>query len=103
MHEGKHDIRNCQILNNCCFSEDYKNEVAVTWTLGEETFSFGWDTSFSYRGSTNETINMRDDYFGRYENNFSSTEWGDKVVNIESGGKTLSMDLENISIVTNEI
>ena len=46
---------------------------------------------------------MRDDYFGRYENNFSSTEWGDKVVNIESGGKTLSMDLENISIVTNEI
>ena len=71
--------------------------------MGEETFSFGWNTPFSYKGSNNESITLRDDYFGRYENNFSNTAWGDKIVDIEAGRKTLSMDLENISISTNEI
>ena len=56
---------------------------------------------FSYQGSNNKSITLRDDYFGRYENNFSNKEWGDEVVDIEAGGKYLSMDLENISISTN--
>ena len=70
--------------------------------MGEETFSFGWDKPLSYQGPDNFTKTLPGDFFKRYENSFSSTEWGDKVVNIEAGGKTLSMDLENISIVTNE-
>ena len=57
----------------------------------------------SYQSSNNDSITLPDDFFDRYENDFSNTEWGDKVVNIEAGGKTLSMDLENISFVTNEI
>ena len=73
------------------------------WTLGEDTFSFGWDTPFTYQSLNNNSITLPDDYFARYENSFSNTEWGDKVVHIEAGGKTLSMDLENISIVTNEV
>ena len=57
----------------------------------------------SYQSSDINSITLPDDFFDRYENDFSNTEWGDKVVNIEAGGKTLSMDLENISIDTNEL
>ena len=57
----------------------------------------------SYQSSNNNSIKLPDDFFDRYENDFSNTKWGDKVVNIEAGGKTLSMDLENISIDTNEL
>ena len=41
---------------------------------------------------------MQDDYFNRYENPFSNTPWGSNTFNFEAGNKSLSLDIENISI-----
>ena len=45
-----------------------------------------------------EVITMEDDYFMRYENDFSQTSWGSKTFNFMAANKSLSLDIENISI-----
>ena len=45
-----------------------------------------------------DIITMVDDYFLRYENDFSQTSWGSKTFNFMAANKSLSLDIENISI-----
>ena len=43
-------------------------------------------------------VTMQDDFFMRYENDFSQTSWGSKTFNFMAANKSLSLDIENISI-----
>ena len=41
---------------------------------------------------------IEDDFFMRYSNSFSRTEWGSKTIRIQAGNQSLSLDLDSISV-----
>ena len=66
------------------------------WVL---LYNIIFTTFFILQGPNDtEPITLQDDYFNRYENPFSNTSWGSNTFNFEAGNKSLSLDIENISI-----
>ena len=66
------------------------------WVL---LYNIIFTTFFILQGPNDtEPITLQDDYFNRYENPFSNTPWGSNTFNFEAGNKSLSLDIENISI-----
>ena len=55
--------------------------------------------SFHFQGpGDSQPSTVRRDYFPRYENMFSSTEWGSHNIRIQAANTSIDMDLQNITI-----
>ena len=54
---------------------------------------------FDYQGpGDSQPTSVKRDYFKRYENMFSNTEWGSHNIRIQAGNASIDMDLQNITI-----
>ena len=44
------------------------------------TIRFGWDSSLTVEEKEGEEVEVEQDFFPRYSNSWSQTEWGSKLI-----------------------
>jgi len=73
-----------------------EEDISVKFNLNGTLFTFGWDQPFEVQVLDSAPVVVEDDFFLRYENSFSRTDWGSSIISIRAGNKSLSLDLASI-------
>ena len=83
--------------NNIQIQLEFSTPISGCKRASEIIFIYNEWFKFKATNSS-ENIVLDDDFFMRYDNKFSKTDWGSKLLNIQAGDKTISLDIENITI-----
>ena len=83
----------------------------MVWMFNDR---FGWDSPLKVTEEEEEEVEVEQDFFPRYSNPWSQTEWGSKVIRwvklypiilinptfkrIEAGGYNMELDLDSIAV-----
>lgn len=85
-----HDQEQWVQLVGSCLADVKKSDIDVTYRMNGSVITYGWAAPLVIDGQVIKT-----DSFPRYENQFTSMEWGQRNVSIEAGGKQLYMEFDN--------
>merc|ERR1719400_774931 len=83
-----------------CLPQQEDEGLNVSWKFNGTTIRFGWDSPLTVEEEHGVEMEVEQDFYPRYSNQWSQTEWGSKVIGIEAGGHVIEMDLDSIAIKT---
>jgi len=87
---------------DCLTQKQEKKEMHVTWQLEDTTFTFGWTSPLTVQELCYAPQEIENDFFPRYDNEWSQTEWGSSLIRIEAGNYSVDLDLSKITIFEGE-
>ena len=54
----------------------------MVWKFNGITIRFGWDSPLTVEEQEEDMVEVEQDFFPRYSNPWSQTEWGSKVIRL---------------------